>query len=160
MPDRPIPEIGQDAPEIRLKGPGGAWITLSEYRGFRHVVLAFFPLAFSPVCSLQLPGLQRDMHRIEALGAVILGISVDSHYANQAFADRLRLTFPLLSDFRREASAAYGVLLGERGFSGRALFLIDKQGRLAYRDVSDDYGDIARIPDDDKLIAALEALRP
>jgi peroxiredoxin len=159
MPKHPLPEVGQVAPDFRLKGPGGAWIALSEYRGFRHVVLAFYPLAFSPVCSHQLPMLQRDMHRIEALDAVILGISVDSHYSNQAFADRLRLSYPLLSDFRREASEAYGVLLGERGVSGRALFVVDKQGRLAYRDVSDDPGDIARIPDDEKLIAALEALQ-
>jgi mycoredoxin-dependent peroxiredoxin len=159
MPDRKPPEIGDEAPDFRLKGPGGAWVTLSEYRGERNVVLAFYPLAFSPVCALQLPTLQRDMHRLESLETSVLGISVDSHYANQVFADRLRLTFPLLSDFKREASAAYGVLLGDPGFSGRALFVVDKQGRIAYRDISANPGDIEQVPSNERLITALEAMQ-
>ncbi len=152
-------EVGQEAPEFRLKGPGGAFVTLSEYRGHKNVVLAFFPLAFSPVCAHQLPTLQRDLPRLEDLDAVVLGISVDSHYANQAFAERLRLSFPLLSDFKRETSAAYGVLIGQAGFSGRALFVVDKRGRLVYRDVSDNPGDLAMVPSNEKLIAALQALQ-
>lgn len=159
MSDRKPPGIGDEAPDFRLKGPGGAFVTLSEYRGQKHVVLAFYPLAFSPVCSLQLPTLQRDMHRLEALDAAVLGISVDSHYANQVFADRLRLTFPLLSDFKREASTAYGVLLGAPGFSARALFVVDRQGRIAYRDIAEDHRDIEQVPSNARLVAALEALR-
>ncbi len=156
---KPTIEVGQQAPDFRLKGPGGAFVTLSEYLGQKHVVLAFFPLAFSPVCAHQLPTLQRDLRRLESLDATVMGISVDSHYANQAFADRLRLTFPLLSDFKRATSAAYGVLLGENGYSTRALFVVDKQGRLAYRDVTENPGDLAMVPSNDKLIAALEALQ-
>lgn len=159
MTDRKPPEIGDEAPDFRLKGPGGAWVTLSEYRGQRNVVLAFYPLAFSPVCALQLPTLQENLRRLESLETTVLGISVDSHYANQVFADRLRLAFPLLSDFKREASAAYGVLLGERGISNRALFLIDKQGRVAYKDISINPGAVEHVPSNERLIAVLEAMQ-
>lgn len=149
-------EVGQQAPEFRLKGPGGQFVSLSEYRGRNHVVLVFYPLAFSPVCSHQLPAVQQAVPRITALGGVVLGVSVDSHHANTAFAERLGLSFPLLSDFRRETSAAYGVLIEEALTSGRALFVIDREGRVAYRDVSPTRD---QIPDLGALIAALEGLR-
>lgn len=150
------PTIGAVAPDFRLKGPGGQFITLSEYRGRQHVVLAFFPLAFSPVCSHQLPMIEQALGRITALGAVVLGISVDSHYANTAFAERLRISFPLLSDFQREVSAAYGVLIEPSGHSGRALFVVDREGRIAYTDVSPTPREI---PDQDALLRALADLR-
>jgi len=148
------PEVGQPAPEFKLKGPGGQFVTLSEYRGKKNVVLVFYPLAFSPVCSHQLPAVEREMGRFSALDAVVLGVSIDSHYANTAFAERLRLSFPLLSDFRRETSAAYGVLL-DSGHSGRAVFVVGKDGRIAYSDVS---GDLAQVPDNARVLAALEGL--
>ncbi len=148
-------EIGQAAPEFRLKGPGGQFVALSEYRGKKNVVLVFFPLAFSPVCSHQLPAIEKEIARVAAHEAVVLGVSVDSHYANTAFAERLRLSYPLLSDFKREASAAYGVLIAEAGHSGRAVFVVDKQGRIAYRDVSPT---TAEIPSNEDLLAALAGL--
>lgn len=149
------PVIGQMAPDFRLKGPGGQYVTLSEYRGHNPVVLVFYPLAFSPVCSHQLPAIQKELGRIGALGAVVMGISVDSHYANTAFAERLGLTFPLLSDWKREASAAYGLLLESAGYSGRALFVVDREGRIAYQDVAPV---LRQIPDLEALIRALEGL--
>src|SRR5512137_279232 len=130
------PDVGQPAPEFRLKGPGGQPFTLSEYRGNRNVLLAFYPLAFSPLCSHQLPELQAELPRFHALETEVLGISVDSWYANQEFARKLRLSFPLLSDFDRAACAAYGVLVPERGYSRRALFLVDKSGRVAWREIA------------------------
>ena len=148
-------EVGRAAPEFSLKGPGGQPISLAEYRGKNPVVLVFFPLAFSPVCSHQLPSIEKQMARIRATGAVVLGVSVDSHYANSAFADRLSLSFPLLSDFNREVSEAYGVLIAPKGHSGRAVFVVDRTGRIAYRDVSPTPADV---PDNEALIAALEAL--
>jgi len=154
-----VPEIGQMAPEFRLKGPGGQFFTLTEYRGRKNVVLAFFPLAFSPVCSHQLPALEKQMSRFRNLDAEVLGISVDSHFANDAFAKHLGLSFPLLSDFEREASAAYGVLVADKGHSGRALFAVDRQGRIVHRDVSPAPGDPAQIPDHEKVLRALESLR-
>jgi peroxiredoxin len=155
MDPQRVPAIGDQAPDFRLKGPDGQFVTLSEFRGHNHVVLVFFPLAFSPICSHQLPGIERAMPRLRELGADVLGVSVDSHYANGVFGNRLRLTFPLLSDFKREASRAYGVLLGEPGFSNRALFLIDRDGRLVYRDVSPDP---STVPSNEALIEALEKL--
>ncbi|MBI1797241.1 MAG: redoxin domain-containing protein [Candidatus Eisenbacteria bacterium] len=155
MPPSATPDVGQPAPEFNLKGPGGQAVTLAEYRGKRHVVLVFYPLAFSPVCSHQLPTIERELGRFTDLDAVVFGVSVDSHWANSAFADRLRLSFPLLSDFRRETSAAYGVLL-DAGHSGRAVFVVGKDGRIAYKDVAPT---TAEVPDNGRILAALESLR-
>ena len=151
-------EIGQQAPDFKLKGPGGQPVTLSEYRDHHPVVLVFYPLAFSRVCSHQLPTVEADLPRFQALGAVVLGISVDSHFANTEFARKLGLTFPLLSDLKREASTAYGVLMPEAGYSGRAIFLVDRKGRLAYRDVSADPGDLDQVPSNARVLEALKAL--
>jgi glutaredoxin-dependent peroxiredoxin len=151
-----IPEVGRQAPDFRLKGPSGTVYTLSEYRGDKHVLLVFFPLAFSPVCTHQMPEIQRELRRLEALDTVVFGISVDSHWSNTAFARSLRLDFPLLSDWNREASAAYGVLLPDRGYSARASFLVDKQGLVLWREVSESTGRIEDIPSLEAAIAALE----
>ena len=149
------PDVGQVAPDFKLKGPGGQFVTLSEYQGKKNVVLAFYPLAFSPVCSHQLPAIQRELPRFQALGAEVLGISVDSHYANEAFAQKLLLTFPLLSDFHRTTSSDYGVLMPDRQYSGRALFLVDRQGRIAYRDIAPTVGEI---PSNEPVLEALQRL--
>jgi len=146
------PLTGQAAPEFRLRGPGGQYVTLSEFRGRKNVVLVFFPLAFSPTCSHQLPDLQTWVPRFEALDATVLGISVDSYYANEAFAHRLGLTFPLLSDLHREASRAYGVYLPDKGYSARVTFLIDKQGRVIHRE---DASDPAGFPSAQHVLDAL-----
>jgi peroxiredoxin len=121
------------------------------------VVLVFYPLAFSPVCSHQLPAIQEALPRFEAQGAVVLGVSVDSWYANQAFAEKLGVTFPLLSDFFHEASLAYGVFLPERRTSGRALFVVDREGRIAWTDVAPT---TAEVPSQDAALEALVALAP
>jgi peroxiredoxin len=150
-------EIGQVAPDFTLRGPGGQHVTLSDFRGRHPVVLLFYPLAFSPVCSHQLPAFELERARIEALGARVLGVSVDSWYANQAFAEKLGVGFPLLSDFAHEASRAYGVYMPERRHSGRALFVVDREGRLAYKDVAPK---TSEVPAHEPLLAALARLSP
>lgn len=155
MATQTVPEVGQLAPDFRLKGPGGAFYTLSEHRGQEPVVLVFFPLAFSPVCSHQLPDLQARLAEFEAAGAVTYGISVDSHYSNKAFAQSLGLKFPLLSDWKRETSAAYGVLLPNAGISGRATFVVGKDGRIVHTEVADDMDDLEQVPNLDRVLAAL-----
>jgi len=150
-------EVGQEAPDFTLRGPGGIPVSLSEYRGQKNVVLVFFPLAFSPVCAHQLPQVQKDVPRFDDLDAVVLGVSVDSHHANRAFAEQLGLSFPLLSDFQREVSATHGVLNAARGYSGRALFVIDKHGHIIHKDVSPNSGDVAQIPGNENAIVALRA---
>ena len=149
-------EVGQIAPEFKLKGPGGQWVSLSEFRGKKNVVLVFYPLAFSPVCTHQLPALEQEMPRLRALDAEVLGISVDSHYANEAYAQKLRLSFPLLGDFRREVSTAYGVLNPDTLYSNRTLFVVDKQGTIVHRQQTPTNADL---PDNERMIAALESLR-
>jgi peroxiredoxin (alkyl hydroperoxide reductase subunit C) len=150
-------EVGVTAPDFRLKGPGGQYVTLSEYAGKKNVVLVFYPLAFSGVCSHQLPALQRRLPELDALDAVVLGISVDSHFANTAFAERLGVSFPLLSDFKRRTSEAYGVLIHEAGFAWRSMFVVNKAGKIAYKDVSPDPDDLERIPSVQRVIEALRA---
>ena len=149
--------LGTEAPDFRLRGAGGLFYSLSEFRGEKHVLVAFYPLAFSPVCAHQLAELQQALPRLEAADITVLGVSVDSHYSNAAFARSSGLTFPLLSDWKRETSAAYGVLNREANTSGRALFLVDRQGRVVWSEVSDDPGAVDQIPDPVRAVAALEA---
>lgn len=153
------PGEGQVAPDFKLKGPGGQPVTLSEYRGDRHVVLVFYPAAFSGTCSHQLPEVQAAARRVEELGGVVFGISVDNHFSNTAFAKHLGLTFTLLSDFRTEASRAYGVFNEKFGTSGRATFVIDRNGVIVHRDVSAAPGEVSEIPSMGKVVEVLEALQ-
>ncbi len=148
-----VPVVGEQAPDFTLRGPGGANMSLEEYRGSKKVVLVFFPLAFSPVCSHQLPEIQRHLREFEDLDAAVLGISVDHHHSNTAFAKQLGLSFPLLSDFHRKTCRDYGLFDEQRGYGGRALFVVDRKGRIVYRDVSANIDDVPSTP------AVLEALR-
>ena len=151
MMTQTVPEVGQMAPDFRLRGPGGTFHTLSEHRG-SPVVLVFYPLAFSRVCSHQLPELQKWIPQFEQAGAVVYGVSVDSHHANAAFAKSLGLTFPLLSDWRHEASKAYGVFLPEAGYSSRATFVVGRDGRLAWRELSED---LDQVPSPERALASV-----
>jgi len=155
MVTQTVPEPGQLAPDFKLKGPGGAFYTLSEHRGQSPVVLVFFPLAFSAVCSHQLPELEKMIPQFERAGAVVYGISVDSHHANGAFARALGLSFPLLSDWKHEASAAYGVLLPDSGYSSRATFVIGKDGRLLWREIAEELDSKEQIPSPERALAAI-----
>lgn len=121
-------------------------------------MLVFFPLAFTPVCSHQLPELERSRTRLEGLDATLLGISVDSWQSNEVFARSLGIGFPLLSDFKRDVSRAYGMLDEDRFYSGRAVFLVDRDGQLVYSDISANMGDMAQIPSIATLIQRLESL--
>lgn len=149
-----IPEVGTPAPAFALPGPDGELVRLCDYLGKTHVVLAFYPFDFSPVCSLELPGLQEQMQRFHDLETVVLGISTDSTHAHQAFAAELGLEFPLLSDFYgKRVTTAYGVLRPE-GFSERATFIVDKAGIVRYAEVHD----MSQVPDVEELIGVLETL--
>jgi len=152
------PEVGQIAPEFTLKGPGGQAIRLSDYRGRKHVVLVFYPLAFSPVCTHQLPLLQKEMETFRRLDAEVLGISVDSHYTNTAYAQALGLSFPLLSDFHHAASRAYGVFNPDKWYSRRVVFVIDKLGSIVHKDATPPGGGVDQIPRVDSIVDALSKL--
>ncbi len=149
-----LPVPGQPAPDFALPDPEKSIIHLSDFRGRANVLLAFYPFDFSPICEMELPGLQEQLARFRALETVVLGISTDSPYSHRAFAAELGLEFPLLSDFYgKHASAAYGVLRPE-GFAERASFIIDKDGILRYVAVHD----LSQIPDVEELIEVLEGL--
>ncbi|HIK00576.1 TPA: redoxin domain-containing protein, partial [archaeon] len=111
----------------------GNSVKLSNFKG-KKVLLAFFPFAFSPVCTDEMSCFQMDMEQFKGKGVQILGISIDSHWANKAFAEKLGVSFPLLSDFNKKTTTDYGVLR-EDGFANRAYFLIDEKGTIRYKHV-------------------------
>jgi peroxiredoxin len=123
------------------------------------VVLLFFPLAFSGVCTAELCHMADDWSRWERVGARVLGISVDSPFVNRRFAEETGVPFPLLSDFNKEASQAYGVLypdfFGLRGVSKRAVFVVDGEGVVAYSWVAED-ADL--LPPLDEVLEAVAGL--
>lgn len=152
------PEVGQLAPDFKLRGAGGLSFVLSEHRGQKNVLLVFYPQAFSGTCSHQLPLVQEALPRFEAADTIVYGISTDSHHSNTAFAEKAGLTFPLLSDWMRVTTRDYGVLLPESGYAWRSSFLVGKDGRLLWKDVSENTGSIDHLPSLEGALAALAAL--
>lgn len=143
-------EVGHKAPEFSLPHiPGQDPVKLSHYQGRKNVVLLFFPLAWSSVCTKELCTLRDDYSRYADLDAEVLGISVDSPFALQAWSKEQGFQFPLLSDFNREVSRKYDVLydelLGLRGVSKRAAFVIDKKGEVRYAEVCPSAGDLPNL---------------
>jgi peroxiredoxin len=135
-------EVGQQAPNFTLLNTAREKVSLESLRG-KPVILAFFPLAFSPVCTEEMCTFRDSLAELKNAEAQVVGISVDSPFALKAFADAQQLSYPLLSDFNKEASKAYGVLnenlLGTfQGVANRAVFLIDRNGKVAHKWISDD----------------------
>ncbi len=128
-------KVGDPAPDFSLKGTNKTEFKLGDCRG-RNVVLNFFPAAFSPVCSNQMPRIQADRAEFGP-DTVIAGVSVDNTWALDAFARQTGIDFPLLADFfpHGAVSEKYGVLL-PNGVSERAVIGIDKQGNVRYIHVS------------------------
>jgi peroxiredoxin len=126
-------EPGAPAPDFTLRDHDGKKVSLSELRG-HTVVLAFYPLDFSAVCTDQLSAYQAALPELEASGARLFGISVDSTFCHRAFRERLDLAFPLLADFepKGEVSRAYGMYVDERGHGARGFVVIDPGGTVKY----------------------------
>lgn len=150
---------GTKAPDFTLKSKndeGLTEVTLSANYGKSATVLLFFPLAFTSVCQGELCSMRDSMKEYEGFNAKVYGISVDSPFAQEAFAKANNLNFPLLSDFNKEVSASYDVLfedlLGLKGVSKRAAFVISKDGEVVYSESSDDP---KQLPDFDAIKAAL-----
>lgn len=127
--------LGQPAPDFTLPSTLGEPVTLSSYRGQKHVVLVFYPLDFSPVCSMQLPEYSGRQDDFAEAGAVVLGVNRDSVYAHKAWAAEYGIEVPLLADMNLDVARQYGVAIDERGISGRAVFLIDKGGVVRFEHV-------------------------
>ncbi|MBI1935886.1 redoxin domain-containing protein [Candidatus Woesearchaeota archaeon] len=128
-----MPEINEYAPDFTLPDQDGKDVRLSDFRG-KNVLLAFYPFDFSPVCTIEFGCFKQDLSKLNDLDIQVLGISVDSKHCHKEFANKLKLNFPLLSDFGKEVCKLYGTLRKE-GFSERAYFIIDRNGIIRFRHV-------------------------
>lgn len=153
---------GTQAPDFVLKSKSATGlddIRLSDQFGKKPVVLLFFPFAFTGVCTAEMCTIRDTLNVYGSLGATVYGISVDSPFAQEAMAQKEGLNFPLLSDFNKEVSSAYGVLyedfIGFKGVSNRAVFVIGKDGKIVFSSYSDDP---KVVPDFDQVQAALKSL--
>jgi peroxiredoxin len=149
---------GGQAPDFTLMNQEREPVTLSTLKG-RPVVLAFFPAAFSSVCTKELCTFRDSLSRLNQAKAQVFGISVDTFFALKAFHTDQKLTFPLLSDFNKQTIRDYGVynedMIGLKGIAKRAVFVIDADGKVRYRQVLDD---ARNEPDYDAVYKALAAL--
>jgi len=133
---------GDAAQSFSLPQRPGEVVDLAEFIGTRPVLLLFFPLAFSPVCTDEFCTIRDDWEAYESTGAAVFGISIDSPFVNAKFAEESGLPFPLLSDFNRDAARMYGVLhedlFGMKDVAKRSVFVIDESGTVVYDSVSED----------------------
>ena len=137
---------GDKAPNFTLASDERMAVSLSDYNG-KNVVVLFFPLAFTGVCTTELCTMRDDIAAYENLDAAILAISVDSPFALEQFKTQQNLNFPLLSDFNAEVSTAYGALydefvFGMKNVSKRSAFVVDKTGTIQYAEVLESAGDL------------------
>ena len=146
---------GVVAPDFALPSTAGTDVTLSGFRGRKHVLLAFFPLAFTTTCTAENCAFSEDYEAFERAGTIVLPISVDSVATLKEYKAKHAMRQDLLSDFKREVSRAYGVLLEDRFFSKRGYFLIDRQGIVRWRHIEAELG--AR-RDDAELLRQIAAL--
>ena len=148
-----VPNIGDKSPEFELPDADMKPHKLSDYRG-KKTILAFFPAAESPVCTAEMCALRDSLDQLRDLGANVVGISVDGPFANKFFVQNRHLNFPVLSDYKREVINSYGIVMSNlgplKGYNAakRSVFILDKDGKVIYRWVSDNplvepnYGEI------------------
>ena len=134
-PPPPSVKVGQAAPDFTANylamengRPGFKSVKLSDFKGQKNVVLAFFPAAFSPGCTNEMAKYQETSGQFNVNNTVILGMSVDSTWANAAFADKLGVKFNILSDASRDISKSYGVFNERQLVANRSTFVIDRNG--------------------------------
>ena len=147
------PQVLDRAPDFELKGQDGQLYHLSDYRG-QAVVLVFYPLDFSGVCTEELACFVDNLEHFNKVDAQVLGISVDSHHVHRAFASARGIAFPLLADFHPKGGVGkqYGVWLEDRGYHARWTYVIDPEGRIAFIQKND----INEVPDVEEVMAAVQ----
>lgn len=138
--------VGDKAPDFTLYNSDKQEVSLADYKG-QNVVLLFFPLAFTGVCTKELCTMRDNIADYAGLDAQILAVSVDSLFTLDKFKVEQNLNFPLLSDFNKEVSQSYDSLyenfvLGMKGVSKRSAFVIDKNGIIQYAEVLESAGDL------------------
>jgi len=144
--------VGDAAPDFTLKDQDQKDVTLSSFKGKKNVVLAFYPLDWSPVCEGENKCMTNDFPQFEGLNAVVFGISTDSFFSHKAWATHLGLKHTLLADFNREVVKKYGLYFEPLNCGKRATVIVDKNGKVAYVKVQE-----IKVARDDKDI--LEALK-
>ena len=127
-------EVGQQAPDFELKDQHGTPVRLSDFQGRKNVVLVFYPLAFSGVCSGELCTLRDDFPEVTGDDVELLTVSVDSTFVLRTWADRDGFSFSMLSDFWPHGAVAklYGVFDEDKGVATRGTFIIDKSGVIRW----------------------------
>lgn len=148
--------VGQPAPDFTLKDQNQQEVKLSDFRGKKKVVLVFYPLDWSPVCTNEHACFVNDMKEFEKLDAQVLGISVDSVWSHKAFAEKMNIRYPLLADFHPRGAVAdkYGFYLADKGITGRAVVIVGKDGKVAWVKQYD----IPQLPDIQEVAQALASV--
>ncbi|MCX6314925.1 MAG: redoxin domain-containing protein [Sphingobacteriales bacterium] len=152
-------EIGKLAPQFGLFDTQKNKVNLSDFTG-KTVLLLFFPQSFSGLCTKELCAIRDDIGRYNNVQAQVLGISVDSVFTQNKFSEEQGYNFPLLSDFNKEVSTAYGAIytdwiLDMKGVSKRSAFIIDKTGILRYAEVLESAGDMPNFEAINEMLATL-----
>ena len=145
--------VGQDAPDFELENQDKQKIRLSSLRG-KKVVLAFYPLDFSPVCSKEHECFVKDGPSFNAKDATILGISVDSVWCHKAFREAYKIPYDLLADMKREVVQKYDLYLADANIGKRATVVVDRNGKVAWFKEQP----IREARDDAEILAALEKI--
>lgn len=147
-------KVGDEAPDFTLKDQDQNEVKLSDFRGKKNVVLAFYPLDWSPVCTNENKCLTDDLPKFQSENTEVLGISCDSPFSHKAWAESLDLKHKLLSDLHRTTTKAYGLYFEPFNCSKRATVVVDKNGKVAYSKVQE----IKTPRDDQEILAALKKL--
>jgi len=153
-------KVGEKAPDFILPAQDGKKISLSDYKGKKNVLLAFYPQDFTPVCSHQLPSYSKQVNKFEELNTQVLAIGIASIPVHIAWIDSLGgLDYPLLADWVpfAEVSKKYDAFIPRIGFGKRAIFIVDKEGIIRYIDIPHELNEGP--PDEGKIFAALEKLQ-
>ncbi len=147
-------KVGDVAPDFTLKNQDGNEVSLASFKGQKNVVLAFYPLDWSPVCTNENKCLTDDFPSFSDANAELLGISADSFFSHKAWADSLDLKHTLLADMHRDVCKAYGLYFPDLNCSKRATVIVGKDGKVAYVKVQE----IKTARDDKEILDALKAL--
>ncbi|HXD91008.1 MAG TPA: redoxin domain-containing protein [Candidatus Binataceae bacterium] len=152
-------QVGSQAPDFALKSNKMADVKLSELRG-NNVLLLFVPLAFTKVCTGELCSMRDGLKDYEGLNCKVFGVSTDSPFALNAWAEKEGYNFPLLSDFNktvaRDYQTLYDDLMGFKGVCKRSAYVIDREGKVRYAEVLDNAGNV---PNFDSIKACLKQLQ-
>lgn len=152
--------VGQKAPDFSLFSSEKTKVSLQDFKG-KNVLLLFFPQAFTSVCTAELCSVRDNMQQYANLNVQAIGISVDSVFTLAKFKEEQQYNFPLLSDFNKEVSGAYGSLYADwildmKGVSKRSAFLIDGEGVIRYAEVLDNPGEQPNFQAIQEAISALQ----